>query len=115
MSCLCDVTLSVYPHRAGLKNMPGHGGNRTYDLWHSCQVSRFTRESPGFRTDLQVSRWVLKISRDSIKMVLYAWLLHLCSEKTYNLRKYRVFFRKKSVRICKMTLLLKKLVAWKYN
>jgi hypothetical protein len=27
----CDVTsigyaLSVYPHRAGLKNMPGHGG-----------------------------------------------------------------------------------------
>ena len=29
----CDVTPSVYPHRAGLKNMPGHGGNRTYDLW----------------------------------------------------------------------------------
>jgi hypothetical protein len=26
MICLCDVTLSVYPHRAGLKNMPGHGG-----------------------------------------------------------------------------------------
>ena len=26
--CLCDVTLSVYPHRAGLKNMPGHDGNR---------------------------------------------------------------------------------------
>jgi hypothetical protein len=21
----CDVTLSVYPHRASLKNMPGHG------------------------------------------------------------------------------------------
>ena len=31
----CDVTLSVYPHRAGLKNMPGHGGNRTYDLWNA--------------------------------------------------------------------------------
>jgi hypothetical protein len=30
--CACDVTLSVYPHRASLKNMPGHGGNRTYDL-----------------------------------------------------------------------------------
>ena len=28
----CDVTLSVYLHRASLKNMPGHGGNRTYDL-----------------------------------------------------------------------------------
>ena len=27
LSCLCDVTLSVYPHRAGLKNMPGHGGH----------------------------------------------------------------------------------------
>jgi hypothetical protein len=22
---VCDVTLSVYPHRASLKNMPGHG------------------------------------------------------------------------------------------
>ena len=28
----CDVTLSVYPHRASLKNMPDHGGNRTYEL-----------------------------------------------------------------------------------
>jgi hypothetical protein len=26
----CDVTLSVYPHRASLENMPVHGGNRTY-------------------------------------------------------------------------------------
>ena len=38
----CDVTLSVYPHRASLKNMPGHGGNRTYDLWNTspmlCQL-----------------------------------------------------------------------------
>ena len=24
------ATLSVYPHRASLKNMPGHGGIRTY-------------------------------------------------------------------------------------
>ena len=30
-----DVTLSVYPHRASLKNMPDHGGNRTYDLWNT--------------------------------------------------------------------------------
>ena len=39
----CDVTLSVYPHRASLKNMPDHGGNRTYDLWNAspmlCQLS----------------------------------------------------------------------------
>jgi hypothetical protein len=31
----CDVTLSVYPHRASLKNMPDHGGIRTYDLWNT--------------------------------------------------------------------------------
>ena len=39
----CDVTLSVYPHRASLKNIPDHGGNRTYDLWNTspmlCQLS----------------------------------------------------------------------------
>ena len=32
------VTLSVYPHRAGLKNMPGHGGNPTYDLWNTSPM-----------------------------------------------------------------------------
>ena len=41
------VTLSVYPHRASLKNMPGHGGNRTYDLWNTspmlCQLSYMVR------------------------------------------------------------------------
>ena len=37
-SCLCDVTLSAYPHRAGLKNMPGHGGIRTYDLWNTSPM-----------------------------------------------------------------------------
>ena len=39
----CDVTLSAYPHRASFKNMPDHGGNRTYDLWNTspmlCQLS----------------------------------------------------------------------------
>ena len=25
----CDVTLSIYPQRASLKNMPNHGGNQT--------------------------------------------------------------------------------------
>ena len=34
----CDVTLSVYPHRASLKNMPDHGGNRTYDLWNTTRL-----------------------------------------------------------------------------
>ena len=31
----CDVTGSVYPHRVSLKNMPCHGGNRTYNLWNT--------------------------------------------------------------------------------
>jgi hypothetical protein len=35
---ICDVTLSVYPHRASLKNMPSHGGNRTYDLWNISPI-----------------------------------------------------------------------------
>ena len=42
-SDVCDVTLSVYPHRARLENMPCHSGNRTYDLWNTspmlCQLS----------------------------------------------------------------------------
>ena len=33
-----DVTLSVYPHWASLKYMPGHGGNRTYDLWNTSPM-----------------------------------------------------------------------------
>ena len=41
------ATLSVYPHRAGLKNMPSHGGIRTYDLWNAspmlCQLSYAVR------------------------------------------------------------------------
>ena len=45
----CDVTLSVYPHRASLKNMPVHGGNRAYDLWNTspmlCQLSYAVRSS----------------------------------------------------------------------
>ena len=44
---ICGVTLSVYPHQASLKNMPGHGGNRTYDLWNTspmlCQLSYAVR------------------------------------------------------------------------
>ena len=43
----CDVTLSVYPHHASLKNMPDHSGNRTYDLWNTspmlCQLSYAVR------------------------------------------------------------------------
>ena len=43
------ATLSVYPHRASLKNMPmpDHGVIRTYDLWNVspmlCQLSHAVR------------------------------------------------------------------------
>ena len=44
---VCVATLSVYPHRASLKNIPGHGGIRTYDLWNAspmlCQLSYAVR------------------------------------------------------------------------
>ena len=47
MLVMCDVTVSVYPLRAGLKSMPGHSGNRTYDLWNTspmlCQLSYAVR------------------------------------------------------------------------
>ena len=29
----CDVTLSVNPHRASLKNMADNGGNRRFDSY----------------------------------------------------------------------------------
>ena len=44
---VCDVILSVCPDLASLKNMPDHGGNRTYDLWNTspmlCQLSYAVR------------------------------------------------------------------------
>jgi hypothetical protein len=64
--CLCDVTLSVYPHRAGLKNMPGHGGNRTYDLWNTSIYVIYTHSnitqasySPEYITPAQQISWLL--------------------------------------------------------
>ena len=49
----CDITLSVYPHRESLKNMPDHGGNRTYDLWNTIDIegTRFCSEISHTRTD----------------------------------------------------------------
>ena len=44
-----DVTLSVYPHRASLKSMPDHGGNRTYDLWNTSPKLRDQFEYVIFR------------------------------------------------------------------
>ena len=41
----CDVTLSVYPHRVSLKNMPDRGGNRTYDIFQACPVWIYTQSN----------------------------------------------------------------------
>ena len=49
----CDATLSVYPHRASLKNMPGHGGNRTYDLWKSVVFALFVLNVLTIFSDMQ--------------------------------------------------------------
>ena len=46
----CDVSMSVYPHRARLKNMPVHDGNRTHDLWNTspmlCQLAEHWASIP---------------------------------------------------------------------
>jgi hypothetical protein len=40
----CDVTMSIYPHRASLKDMPDHGGNRTYDLLNTSPIHLIVRK-----------------------------------------------------------------------
>ena len=48
---VCGVALSVYPHRASSKNMPGHSGNRTGNRtcnpWNTspmlCQLNYMVR------------------------------------------------------------------------
>ena len=35
---VCIAALSVYPHRANLKYISGHGGIRTYDLWNGSPM-----------------------------------------------------------------------------
>ena len=53
------ATLSVYPHRASLKNMPGHGGIRTYDLWNAspmlCQLATVGFEPTTFGMLAQIN------------------------------------------------------------
>ena len=49
--CLCDVTPSVYPHREGLKNMPGHSGIRTYDLCRCIRKNRGLKQAGRQRDD----------------------------------------------------------------
>ena len=77
---ICDVTLSVYPHRASLKNMPGHGGNRTYDLWNTspmlCQLSYVVRSVRV--CDISEQNLVPSIPMQSSNMICY--VLVLCTQ-----------------------------------
>ena len=63
-------------------------------FFQSCQVSRFTRESPGFRADLQVSRLVLKISRILTKIQLAKILSVLSKENPYVFVKWEIKSKK---------------------
>ena len=58
---VCVATLSVYPHRASLKNMPGQGGIRTYIMiekriillgYIGIEGTRLSSEISHTRTDL---------------------------------------------------------------
>ena len=58
---VCVATLSVYPHRASLKNMPGQGGIRTYTMiekriillgYIGIEGTRLSSEISHTRTDL---------------------------------------------------------------
>ena len=62
----CDVTLSVYPHRASLNinNMPDHGGNRTYDLWNTSP--RPKKIYVGFRFPDPTYNRVQKLLRQAV-------------------------------------------------
>jgi hypothetical protein len=53
----CDITLSVYPHLAGLENMPGHGPIEPTTFGKLAQYidiegTRLSSEKSHTRTDL---------------------------------------------------------------
>ena len=69
------ATLSVYPHRASLKNMPGHDGIRTYDLWNAspmlCQLSYVVRSVRVY--DISVLSLVPSIPMSSNSMIRHGF------------------------------------------
>ena len=75
------ATLSVYPHRASLKNMPGHGGIRTYDLWYAspmlCQLSYAVRSVGVY--DISELSLVPSIPIQSNSMILI-YMMVLCTQ-----------------------------------
>jgi hypothetical protein len=56
---VCDVTLSVYPHRASLKNMSGHGGIYTVGFTHGGIYTRIIAYCRSFGRRLGFSKSAL--------------------------------------------------------
>ena len=57
---VCVATLSVYPHRASLKNIPGHGGIRTYDLWNASPMESWGSIPKVERSNPTVARHIFQ-------------------------------------------------------
>jgi hypothetical protein len=88
---VCYVTLSVYPHRASLKNMPGHGGN-----YIGIEGTRFCSEISLTRTDLTTylvgsistvaghifqARPVWIYTQSNITNIIFTWVHNTNTEK----------------------------------
>ena len=89
----CGVTLSVYPHRASLKNMPGHGGNRTYDLCNtSPMLGQLSYAVRSVRVcDISESSLVPSISICSlIIMMIFCTKIHTNLMLNYGVGIFRV-------------------------
>ena len=78
---VCDVTLSVYPHRASLKNMPGHGGNTSPML---CQLNYAVRS---VRVCDTVVRHIFQAcpvwiyTQKNITNIIFTWVNNTNTEK----------------------------------
>ena len=69
---LSGATLSLYLHRPSWKNMPDHGGNRTYDLWN---ISTPRRSG----THVKISQLVASL-QTSRQQVVFARLVTSCQQ-----------------------------------
>ena len=89
----CDVSLSVYPHLASLKNMPGHGGNRTYDLWNIFLFRNITYSNRSDHVAQLVEHWanvpkvvgsIPTVARHIFKLARCGYTLRVTSQASYS-------------------------------
>jgi hypothetical protein len=77
----CDVTLSVYPHRAGLKNMPDHGGKLAE---HWASIPKVVGSFPTMARHIFQACPVWIYTQSNITSILFTWVHYT------NTRKYHV-------------------------